>query len=143
MSRTQKRSVMSLVFIGLGIWLFSLGGVKRGLVFTVTGVLGLCGVNVFCGGSLDKRLDLKSALNVQHESNVVEGTILKVRRWPYGQICYFYRDHTGRRYEGESDLFPPDEVAAWKVGDVGAVLFDQRRPKLSMWIGKRSEGASS
>jgi hypothetical protein len=36
---------------------------------------------------------------------------------------------------------PADEVAEWKIGDIGKVLYDSKQPTEAVWLG-RDDGAA-
>ena len=102
------------------------------------------GVFSLLGGGLaffDLRAVLR-AIRVSRHGMATEGTVVhvgptrtsinRVRQW---RIDYRYRDHLGRVHEGASHALSPEDGAAWKEGDRGAVRFDRERTEISVWIG--------
>ena len=102
------------------------------------------GVFSLLGGGLaffDLRAVLR-AIRVSRHGMATEGTVVhvgptrtsinRVRQW---RIDYRYRDHLGRAHEGASHPLSPEDGAAWKEGDKGAVRFDRERTEISVWIG--------
>jgi hypothetical protein len=68
----------------------------------------------------------------------ISATNLTINRIRQFRLLYEYRDHQSARHTGTIDL-GEDEATLWKVGDVGAVLYDPRRPAAVVWTGTPSE----
>ncbi len=81
-------------------------------------------------------------LRLRQQGVSAQGTVtelsdrnLRVNRVPLWRLQYEYRDFEGRRHVKTFDL-PQDEAQAWKVGDVGGVLYDPATPTEAVWLGR-------
>jgi len=61
-------------------------------------------------------------------------SVNRVLQWV---IRYRYADYRGGSYEGQSGYISAEEAVNWKVGDIGTIRFDHRRPQESVWMGEK------
>jgi hypothetical protein len=120
-------------------------GSKNDAWIAVSVFLAIGGVFMLLGGGLagyEGRAVVRS-IRVSRHGLPTQGTVLgveptsttinRVRQW---RVRYQYRDHVGRKQEGNSHLLSPDEASTWHEGDTGPVRFDRERPEISVWMGQ-------
>jgi hypothetical protein len=119
-----------------------LAGHRPWLLKTLFGLIGL--VLTVLGSTLLVRAVRSTRLGSRLRQHGVsaQGTVTEVRdrnlrinRVQLWRLQYEYRDFEGRRHVKAFDL-PQDEAQAWKVGDVGGVLFDPASPTEAVWLGR-------
>lgn len=108
-------------------------------------MLGMGGVFGGVGGFLLMK-GLRRVRDVQHlyrhgvriEATVtrVEPTNVRINNVTQWAVHYTFPDFTGRQQESKSDYMAPDAAQQWQPGDSGTVLYDSRRPEVSLWIGR-------
>jgi hypothetical protein len=103
------------------------------------------GIFTLLGGGLaltDLRWIIR-AIRVSRHGLITQGTVVRaeptsimINRIPQWSVSYRYRDNLGHEHEGTSHLISPKEGGLWKKGDSGTVRFDDKRPSISVWIGR-------
>ena len=107
--------------------------------------MGIGGIFTLLGGSLafpDLRWIIR-AIHVLRHGLITQGTVVRaeptsvtINRIPQWSVSYRYRDNLGSEQEGASHLISPEEGRLWKEGDTGTVRYDEKRPSISVWMGK-------
>jgi hypothetical protein len=67
---------------------------------------------------------------------IVSAALLFVAAVPQWWFHYEYRDFEGHRHVKTFEC-SQDDAQGWKLGDVGNVLFDPRRPTDAVWLGRK------
>jgi hypothetical protein len=60
---------------------------------------------------------------------------LKINKVPLWRLHYEYRDYQGHPHVKSIDMLA-DEAEQWKVGNIGKVLYDSKRPTEAVWLGR-------
>jgi hypothetical protein len=103
----------------------------------------LAGVPLFCWGTRTVYLLTRRHLAVvrlKHEGVMAQATVQAVEvvdsSLPLSRIHFGYRDHLGNYHEATSRGLDRREVESWRLGDVGTVRFNARRPTEHYWVGR-------
>jgi len=106
---------------------------------TVVGALfSVVGWTFFFGAVRQARLEWRLRQSGVHAPGTVTELrdrhlkINGVRQW---RLHYEFSDYQGRRHQNTTDL-SEDEAQAWKIGEIGKVLYDSAQPSEAMWLGR-------